>query len=348
MSATVPLLVVSLLVAADGRVPSDAVLSWFAAHMPDMNALKTTQNRQSKGQPIGGEFAPHARDESGVNLGQEGLSPAEILQTSIQLSRQAAYRLGLSPEDAEDVAQETVFSVLRTQSRNGGAAVNGGLIRVASNALVSRLVDSHSRHEDSRAYREWKLEVQQVEFSEGRHLTAKELDAIATKIRNNWPNPRHKPSVGFQHETKLVYVDAHSPDFADSLMRDGGATAEGSFEQFEVVHKLGTGELTKPVVRRQMWNLINVDATVPESVRGSVSEAKARAYDNTVPDAVVTADAWLNGTATPAETEALFAPFGSTTDAEKTAAANAIKSKPAFGHKLWRSALDYSNRKFND
>lgn len=311
-----------------------------------MNSMTTTRLRQPKGRPAGGEFAKRARAESEITLAEGELSSEQILEVAVLLARQAAYRNGLTPEDAEDIAQETVFSVLRTKARNEGRIIEGGLIRVASNALVSRLVDSHKRHEDSRAFREWKLEVQRTEFEEGRHLTAKELDAIAVKIRENWHSPRHRPSVGFQHETKFVHIDAHSPDFADTLIKANHYAAEGTDEQHALADKVESGEISKDAARRQMWNLIYQDSNVPESVRGRITDSRARTYTRTIGDALAVAHAWSEGKTTPAQEEALFAPFGeAVTESEKSAVVHAITSRPSIGHKLWRSALDYSNKK---
>ena len=313
-----------------------------------MTAMSTTKLRQPPGAPIGGEFAKRGRPESDVTLNDRSLSAAEILEVAILLSRRAARRNGLTAEDAEDIAQETVYSVLRTRARNKGMAIEGGLIRVASNALVSRLVDTHKRHEDSRAYREWKLAVQGAEQARRRHLTAKELDEIAVEIRENWHSPRHRPHIGFQHETKFVHIDAYSSDFIDSIVSSDHYIADGTHAQNVLADRVEAGEVSKDVVRRQMWNLINQDSNVPESVRGSTTETRARAYARVVGDALAVASARENGDATQAQEEALFAPFGEhVTESEKMAVVHAITSRPSVGHRLWRSALDYSNKKFS-
>jgi hypothetical protein len=217
-------------------------------------------------------------------------------------------------------------------------------------------MDTHQNHTDSTAYRQWKLVVEQREAEAGRHFTSAELDALAVDIRDGWPDQRHKPRVGFQHETKIVSSDAMGVGFADTF--SAGSNHPGadklSPEAEEKVNRAHTiadmvenGEIDKTTAKRMFWNIMAGELDVPESIQGSVTESRARTYIKTVPDGLATANAFLEGTITKPEQDAFFAPFAGgpvpLTNQEMYSIAKAITSRPQIGNRLWRSALDFSN-----
>lgn len=309
-----------------------------------------TRTRQPKGRPVGGQFAGHTRSEAGVELtpklrSDRDLNDREILELASLLTRQAKFSHGLSDEDVQDITQETIYSVLKTQHRNG-KPIRGGLIRLANRAIVSSFVDTHKRHEDSRALRDWKLEVQRLEGLKGRSLTHAEMDAVAVEIRETWKDPRHKPSVGFQHETKIISSDGMTKSFADTQATTEQYVAEGSDEAHEFADQVDSGEIKKDVARRRLWNVLGEQSGAPESIHGSLTESEARRYASAIQDAFAVASLWEYGDATEEQATALFAPFGDLTLEQRGQVAKTITSRPKVGHKLWRSALDYSNRKY--
>lgn len=310
-----------------------------------------TPLRQKSGQPIGGQFATQERPDADFALADHrpesgGLSNREILSTSIELARISAHRVGLSREDTEDIAQETVLSVLVTRSKNGGQPVDGGLIRVVSRALVSRRVDTHRRHEDSRAFARWKLESERIQAERGSALSERELNDLAAQIREKWENPRHRPSVGFQHETKFVSSDAMGAAYGDTMANPVHYSATGAVAAHNLADQLEAGEMKKDEAKRRLWNALSEDTGTVVAVEGSLEPKVVRAHIKTVAgDAVSVARAWAAGDADAAQTTALFAPFGRTTDDEKHAIAIAITSRPSTGHRLWESAIEFSNTK---
>lgn len=312
----------------------------------------TNTIRQPKGRPVGGRFAEKFKDEGDVILPTQeildevaapapiGLSDREILDQSIKIARTAAFRVGLSKEDADDIAQDTVYSVLMMKSRNGGQPVKGGLIRVSANALVSRRVDTHKRHEDSKAFARWKRQADKLQNDLGRHLTTKELDELAVQIREDWENPRHRPSTGFQYETKVVSSDALGAAFGDTLANPEIRRAAGSEDAHYLADQLDNKKVSVAEVRNQVWNLIADDLDVAPAIIGATTVDDAKALRR-VKSAVDVAEAFKQGIESP-EVDALFLPFGPLTPRQKGAIANAIVARPKVGHKLWLAARDFS------
>lgn len=303
-----------------------------------------TKARQPKGIPVGGQFSSVDRDESTIDLAAPApatLSDREILEQSITLARHAGIRAGLSDHDIEDIAQETVFSVLRTRDRNN-APITGGLLRVASRALVSRLVDSHIRHEDSAALTAWKQKSAAIEQELGRHLTPGELDTLATEIRDNWHNPRHKPRIGFQHQVRFASTEAMGAMFSDVVAAP--TTHQDSRQMLEMAESVEDRMIDPAVARLRIWNILAADSGAPRANEAALERKAAKAHKEAVADAVDVARAFLDGTGTDEQAASLFAPFGDLDARQRKQAARAIVSRPAVGDKLWRSALDFATK----
>lgn len=338
-----------------------------AAHMRSMTAPASTsvQPRKPKGQPTGGEFAAFARAEADTVLAAEkptrdkgpALSDLELLRTAQELARVAGIRAGLSAEDIEDVAQDTVLSVLTTQRNNGGKAVYGGLVRQASRALVSRLVDTHSRHEDSRAFTMWKRRVEEEQHTLGRHLTKAELDKLAEDIRANWHDPRHRPSVGFQHETKVVSFEGSARRLDETLGNPESFASHTVKAADQLVDDMerpvgDPKRVGKDEARRHAWNVLSEDLDTARAIESSLdSDFAQRAYRavNSLGGAVGVASRWLDGDFDDRDEAkadaALFAPFGAITNAEKRSIAIALANRPEVANRLWKSALDFATKR---
>ncbi|WP_150129187.1 hypothetical protein [Microcella alkaliphila] len=272
------------------------------------------QTRQPKGLPVGGQFAAADRAESGVTLDSADgraagdLTDREILDQAIMLARIAGSRAGLNEQDIEDIAKETVFWVLRTKKAKGGI-VTGGLLRVASRALVSRMVDSHIRHGDSRALTIRKRVAADREQELGRHLGADELDEMAANIRPNWQNHRHKPRIGFQHQVRFASTEAMGAVFSDGhAAKSNDPDACGVRALADSVED---GLVPAAQAGLHVWNILAADSGAHLSVPGIIgTAADARRIKRAVPNSVDIATACLDGTATPEQQTALFAPFG--------------------------------------
>jgi hypothetical protein len=274
------------------------------------------------------------------------LTDEELFSQAHMLARISSRKAGLNAWEIEDVAQEVLLEVLSTRSRNG-KAIGGGLLRVASRAQVSRLVDTHRNHTDSTALRRWKLEVERLEGERRRHLTRTELDELADAIRRAWHDPRHRPTRGFHNEAREVSFDDLGPDFEHPTVES--FVAEGGDAGHTLADKVESGEASRPNARRQLWNALASDFGTPQSVPCSVSESRSRAHALKIRDASEVAARFTSGLATASEVESLFAPFGlGLTESQRMTIAGVLSDRPEMGHRLWRSALDFANARYSD
>ncbi len=322
-----------------------------------------TRSRQPKGTPSGGEFASEIRAEADFNLTVDAidaidepeisrrrtgtsLTPEQILSEALRLAQIAAIRTGLSREDIEDVAQGAIASALLSVKRSDGKSVEAPLLYKATRALASRLVDTHSRHEDSKAYRDWKVAVSTKEAELGRHLSPTERNTIAEQIRENWHNPRHKPSRGFQYETKVISTDAYGVDLAETYAAPDTVIGAGSVVAHDLADRLEDRTISKAEAKRHLWNaLAEDDEDLPKAHRGFVSKTAHERHRKNIRDAGAVAVRYLSGQSTHAEEASLFAPFGApgnVTPIERDAIATALATRQKYAHQIWRGALDFA------
>lgn len=300
--------------------------------------------------PNGGHFATKTNTDADVALtGHEGLSDSDIFEQSIKISGQFARRYKFTSEEAEDLAQDTMASVLLTRKRNPDRDVSVRLISTAARALASRQIDGATRHEDSSALVKLKQRQAQEEQQLGRHLTKREVDALATDIRQNWHDPRHRPTVGFQYEVRVESTETvfGGKDFTDTHPSLDPIQQAGNDATHELVDMVEDESLTKAQARLHAWNTL-FGEQVPNAKPAQYTQSMARRYVAAVPDAVDVATRYIEGTATPEETAALFAPFGELGTPGRFSVADTIASRAKHGHRLWRSALDFGNQKNGD
>ncbi|WIB65510.1 hypothetical protein [Curtobacterium sp. MCBD17_040] len=267
-----------------------------------------------------------------------------IVRDAQRLAGQEVARMGLPWTLVEEVAGETIAAVYKTaataRAKGAETTIGGGFIRSVARKTASRHVDGHRRHEDSRGFRDWKLRVAALEAELGRHLTATEGDAVAEEIRDNWHDKNHRPSKHFHREVIVNSLDAETtldePVAADPLVADGSARAHRLADMVE------EKDLTRQQARRQLWNVFAGEDGAPEAVQGSVKPFTARTAKRVVKDAVQVAQKWEDGEASPEETAALFAPFGTLDRADQAAVAQTILARPHYGHRMWAGALEFA------
>lgn len=275
----------------------------------------------------------------------DGFHGAALLQLSTRIVREYSSRLNLSKHDTEDIIQETVMSALHTRKRQG-KPITGGYVRTIAKALVSRRMDTHKRHEDSKAFAMLKAEIEFIESVEGRHLTKAEIDEIADRIREDWHDPRHKPSKGFQNAPQVLSSDAMGAAFAALQPAAANAAPEGSKAAHDLVDAFEENEIDGETLRLKAWNSLIEDTGAPAVYENVNSASVAQSARTTIGKrAEKIAARWEDGAATEEETKALFAPFGRLTRDQQSAVARTISERPKFGQVLWESALDFSTQK---
>jgi hypothetical protein len=295
---------------------------------------------------------------------ENGFEGKALLDVTYKIVKEYALRLNLDREETDDVAQEVLLSVLATQSnkvqkqieagvpeKEAHWAINGGYIRHAAKAFAGRRVDVHKRHEDSKALKMLREQAETIEAVEGRHLDASELRDLAASIRDNWHDPRHKPAENFYLPPVVVSSDAMGDAFAQSQAGVYDTVIEGSADGHDLADLVENKALSPDDARRQLWNSMRAETYAPAAVEGLLTGAQATRFEGTVgkkPAAVaIVAQHVFDGTATPAQADAFFAPFGALTEQEKLSVSAAIADRGEFGGHMWLSALDLANRDYN-
>jgi hypothetical protein len=274
-------------------------------------------------------------------MGEENL-----VSDTQRLVGQEVARMGMPYHFVDEVAGETLAAVYATAAskRNQGTetVIHGGLIRDIARKRLAMKVDGHKRHESSAGLRMWKERSAALEAELGRSLSKGEGDALADQIRNDWHDPKHRPSIGFHRpviETSIDGANEENPrQFAaeDKPEREGGARAHNLADLIE------EKDLTKTQARKQLWNVFADEDGAPEARPGRLTPHSVRKAKTNIKDAVETARLWQNGYVTDDEAASLFAPFGDLTRGEQDAVVKTILARPAYGHRMWLGAVDFA------
>jgi hypothetical protein len=308
--------------------------------------------RVRSGVPAGGQFDSHVRAESDVSLGgpvpdakaTTPLTDSEAIAVSMYAARAFA-RNGNTPwQDLEDIAQNSLMSVLVSVKNERASHVTPGLLANAARQQYARSINAKlgKRHEDARAAAKLKIDVSTIEQAEGRHLTAQEIDVLAKEIRDTWPNPRHRPIEGFQHQAQIFSSEEITG--LEDLPADQFGHIEDSTAAGILAEQVEDGVVSAAAARGLLWNAMTENWDVPPVKRElSAADAKrAREILNFNGGFhSVLAGYLANGSATP-EVRALFAPFGRISVAERTQIANVFAARPATAEKIWVAALGFA------
>lgn len=321
-----------------------------AAHIPDM--AQQTREKDKGRSAHGGRYASHERPDGQVSLTSDGemrvpatapVNEADALRIAKTIAQRKLWHTQ-NVIDPEDVAQDAVLSLLRTAESNPRENLfTGGLINTAVGNAVAVALNNQSgrRWEDFAALGKFTEKVEQAETAIERHLTSKELDELATKIRDNWHNPRHKPTVGYHLPPATVDSLSDEGTFLEAEYIPLGADDDGrQTGADDLAYELENGAIKKSDAAGRLWNALAESRTeLPTTRPGTMRASHVRTHRQNLPNLRVAANAYLDGTATEAQTSSLFAPWGSTSVDDRTAVAELLVSHPekvAAG--LWKSA----------
>jgi uncharacterized protein YbaA (DUF1428 family) len=319
----------------------------------------TTLREKHKGtSTFGGRYASHDRTESSVSLrpdlaeatSEEPLNGAEALSVARVLARHALRRSKLGSHLVDDIAQDSLTSVINSRTRGTVGALTPGLIANATRQAVSHHLSTINgvRHEEFKARQKLDGQVDDLSQELGRGLTDAEIDVMAERIRDTWHDPRHKPAVGFQKKFTEVDLDGEGSEAYDMVAPQ--FRSAGGERSHRLADDIESGAVDKTQARRGAWNAIAGDLGLPEVTAGSITESRARKYVAVIGDrvngALDVATDFLDGVAEHNAAEALFAPFGYVDGHERNAIAHTLVTRPQFAHRLWRSALDGANARY--
>ena len=335
---------------------------------------RTDQHRQPAGVPVGGQFATAVRTEPDIVLDPSAtshadeaileLSERELLAAARQSVRTHAFKQGVRFVGEDDMVQDTVAEVLASKRRNGQVVVTRPYVNAVGANIVAQAARGTLRQEDRKAIGIFNRKVAELQAEMGRGLTGAEKDQLAAQIRNDWHDPRHRPSADFVALAAVRRLSLDAPvssrqptctslTLGDSLAETGfGATALGSddlsVEPGTLAAAVLSGEANDKVKNQgNAWNILASVSGAPEAVEHSVTPRNATAARVKIGDAggvTATARSWLNGETSPA-TDALFAPFGGPDEGGRDEIAQTLIARGAYAELLWNSALVTASRR---
>lgn len=305
---------------------------------------------------------------------------AEIEDTAGLFNKMAQKAVGtyrLDPTAADDIVQDSFVDVLkRRKSREEGdaglrelMAERNLMARVAQTIGVSWYSPTAAeglRHEDTGALRELDEKERQFETQHGRRMTKTEREQLADEIRMSRP-PGRRPKPGYHNRITALSLDMGSDhDSNESTIADtlaGGSavtfdTTAGPAPAFDeiddqaavMLHALENRKATRQQIQAQAWSLAVASRGGAEPIEGCVEPNSATKHRKAVEAAggiSVVANRWLDGDATDAETEALFAPFGGEyqSDEAYTTAELLAERGGNIATSLWLGALKTASTK---
>lgn len=336
--------------------------------MSNDNASSAGMNRVPKGIRTGGQFAATAHAEPTLSLATQRLneltSAEEVMEISYSSTKVWRRRYNQAEKslvkDEDDIAQETMLQFLEAMNRgNKVTDYKQWLTSTAANQTV-RATETVFRAEDRRAYVIFEKHREEIEAKIGRPMTQREKSALEQKVRDDWHDPRHKPSKDFMiARTFDRSLDApHGVDggvestLGATLVNpetSGHYIEPGSYMDRAHHAMEETGAAHKAEMKRLAWNAIAENTGVPMSNPGSLSQrqvTKHRGVMDNYPNKVLGAcKAWSVGNDGDA-TEALFAPFGDIGFEEQEKVVDTLERFGAErAQTMWESAMAIANNK---
>ena len=319
-----------------------------AAHIQGME-----RSRVLAGVPTGGRFAKHTRSRDTVQLpvspvpdakATTVLTDREAIDVSLMHVKNFARNSpGFNRQDFEDMAQEALMSVHVSIMNSRAESFTPGLITSAARHMHARGINLKRgiRHEDARADAELRSIIAKDEQTLGRHLTTAEIDFMAGKIRDEWENPRHKPSEDFHKRTRLV---DYTGDASNEVLKIEATDYEFRREHGTAGDLAGEIEdktIDKATAKIRFWNAISdywdVPKTQPSLTVANIATAKKVVdFHGGILDV---AERYLETETLSPQVAAMFAPFGTITKPERKRVASVLLARPALAARIWDSAL---------
>ena len=340
-----------------------------------MNTLtQTDQSRQPTGVPIGGQYATTTRQEAtDVDLGAllapdkashadeaiVELTTTQLLAAATAAVRAHSYKANVRFVGQDDMVQETIEAVLRYKRNNGQIVLTRPYVRVVAAGVVAIAVRGRLRAEDRKAIGIFTKKVTDLETELGRNLSGTEKDQVASRIRDEWPDPRHRPSVDFVAlaQVRVLSLDQSSNDdgrtLGDTVADHSAFSTDLNADDMSVDPQTPAGQVLSGVRadksqnRADAWELYagltGLPFASPRQVTPRAATA-ARVSMDTAGGVVNAAKTWQHGETSPA-TDALFSPFKDIDDTGRDNIADALVSRGAYAEEMWNSALSASSRR---
>jgi len=304
--------------------------------------------------PVDASHADEAIDE---------LSTEALISFARAAVRGYAFKKGVRFVGEDDMVQDTLAAALTNQhNSNGRTVLTRPYVRAIASGIVAQAARGRLRAEDRKAIGMFTKQLTDAETELDRNLTGTEQDELASRIRDEWPDPRHRPSVDFvalaQVRVLSLNVIAHNPDgrdqtrsLADTVSDSPAFSTDLNVDDMSVDPETPTGQVlsgaraNRAQNRADGWGLYAGLAGLPLATPGHVRPRTATAARVSMADAggvCAAARTWQHGE-TSVATEALFAPFAGLTDAARDDIADGLLGRAAYAEELWGAALSASS-----
>lgn len=323
-----------------------------------MSNLARDRTRQSIGQPTGGQFAEEARSGSGLSLTDAEFDDhlGELYEYLDERSRFAhrSQTFG-STWDREDLRQDAMLEMVDRARRTGSVAdVTKGYARHYQAGLVTRALQARREGRDASehlkvnsanmaGWRTFAARVDDLERELDRSLTNHERDAVAARVRDEWPDQRHRPSINFHRSRQTQAL----PEEDWETGRPVTASAETSYFDSlagggEEVERVMTMPSRGGAARKFGWNAMCEIRGIPKAPQGFLNNRQIAYCKDQVGDenaaVISTLRAWQSGTRDE-QTECLFRPFGAVDNAHREQIADLLEDYPDDAHRIYTMAL---------
>ncbi|KAB1656340.1 hypothetical protein F8O01_10765 [Pseudoclavibacter chungangensis] len=290
-------------------------------------------------------------------------SPENLLHFARRRAMRLVGRRAFTRDDVDDIVQEAYFGLLEAHNERGGRTPNEKLIVDRVTKLASRWhLPADVRYESFAGRRVYLGLVDEFLQVKGRMPSRVEEDVIADGVRAGWHDPEHRPAPDFHRISLTPHVsfderwcgdDAVEPALADPTDRVGDATpeqvrdADSRDEAAEALaERLTQAQMGAVERRRRAWSLFAQALGLPDAAAASLGPREVTAVKAVVRGRLASIAAeYLDGESDERTTEALFAPFGECTMAQRDLIAAALERNPGEAERLWTSAVNAANRR---
>ena len=330
-------------------------------------SANTEPHRQPSGAPTGGQFATTTRTETDTVLDPGDSSRAddafieltgvEMVAAARQSVRTHAYRQNIRFEREDDMVQSTLEAVLRYKRNNGQIILTRPYIHTVGAGIVAQTARGRLRAEDRKAMGIFNRKVAELDAERGKPLTSIERDRVAARIRADWADPRHRPSVNFVTlaQVRVLSLDAtigsgdSDRTLGDTLTETMTMDADDlSVEPDTLAGQVLSGERgNRAQNRADAWEIYASLAGLPAAVPLQISLRHATQARGQVADGggvCAAARTWLSGETSTA-TQALFSPFGALDESQRDDVTSALIGRAAYAEELWNSAMSTASRR---
>ena len=271
------------------------------------------------------------------------LDDLEALDLAVSRVRTIGESMGLNPDDVEEVAQNSIVSLLTANAKNPHPFENWVVEKIdeAAKLGVEKALTAQegaAQFADVQARLDLEERIASLEQSYGRELNSREIDDLAEWIRGDWTEWERRPSKGF-HKYRMVSLD--DPAVLYELKAyPAVSTHVGYAEQDDLEDEFEAGLIEDWEARLEVWNHLATSLGVPYAPAGLVSTertAAARAVLAERGGAHAAAEQWLAGRRD--VSDLLFAPWPFATADERVRVAELLAGRRRFADGLWSSAM---------